>query len=175
MESVRNVESVFVVDIIGSVIEKVSDELGIYINYVYGDAINIVSNLKDKDTSLTLKDTKYVLAGLYMPFVERRGTGNLLYADVTIRRFFFATLTNADDLPKDRYAKTFRPILYPVYESFLINFARDNHISSKDPNTIVHTKSDVMTSEPIEGVNDYVDCILMDSFQFSINQTKFCG
>jgi hypothetical protein len=170
----QKAESVFVVDIIGNVLQKVAEDVGFNINYVYGDAIDVVKNLKDKDESVYQKETKYVLAALYMPFIERRGSGNLLYADVTVRRMLFATITNSDDEPMTRYQNTFKPILYPVYESFLLFFARDNHISSKDPNTVIHTKSDVMSNYPIEGMNDFVDCIILDNFQFSINQSKFC-
>ena len=170
----KKAESVFVVDIIESVAVKVATELGIHINYVYGDEIDIITNLKDKDGSVTLKGTKYVLLALYMPFIERRGESVPLYADVTIRRVTIATLTNSDDLPMARYQKTFKPILYPVYESFLLNLAHDNHITSKDPNLLTHIKVDTMGAVPVSGINDFVDCINLDNLQFSITQTKFC-
>lgn len=167
-------ETIFVVDIIGDIVAKTATELGIHINYVYGDAIDIIRNLQDKDKSVTLKDTKYVLIALYMPFIERRGDTVPLYADVVVRRITIATLTNSDDEPMVRYQNTFKPILYPVYESFLLNFAHDHHISCKDPNSIIHTKVDVMGAMPISGINDFVDCINLDNLQFSINATKFC-
>jgi hypothetical protein len=167
-------ESVFVVDIIGEVVDKVSTILNMPINYVYGDAVDILRNLKDKDNSVTLKDSKYVLFALYMPFVERRGVSSLHYADVTIRRMTIAALTNSDDEPMTRYAKTFRPILYPVYESFLTYFARNEFIASKEPNTIVHTKTDIMGAAPISGINDFVDCINLDNFNFTVNQILNC-
>jgi len=166
-------DSVFIVDIIGDAALHTAEELGIHINYVYGDFLDIVKNLKDKDESVSLKGMKYVLLALYMPFIERRGeTG--LYADVTLRRITIATLTNSDDEPMTRYQKTFKPILYPVYETFLSNFAKDHHMSSKDPNSIVHTKVDVMGASPISGINDYVDCINLDNVQFLITPTKYC-
>ena len=166
-------EPVVIVDILGDVVNNVAEDLGIVINYVYGDAVDIIKNLKDKDHSVTFKDTKYVLFALYMPFTERRGV-NGLYADVSVRRMTIATLTNSDDEPMTRYQKTFKPILYPIYYSFLYHFGRDNHISSKDPNTIVHTKVDIMGAAPISGINDFVDCINLDNFQFTVNQTKYC-
>jgi hypothetical protein len=166
-------ESIFIVDIIGDVVYKVATDLGIVINYVYGDAVDIVRNLKDKDNSVTLKNTKYVLFALYMPFIESRGMSGL-YADVSIRRMAIATLTNSDDEPMTRYQNTFKPTLYPIYESFLYHFGRDHHISSKDPNTIVHTKVDIMGNLPVSGVNDFIDCINLDNFQFTVNSTKYC-
>src|SRR5678815_1241879 len=166
-------ESVFVVDIMGDVVYQVAADLGIVINYVYGDALDILKNLKDKDNSITLKGTKYVLFALYMPFPEKRGTTGL-YADVTIRRMTIATLTNSDDEPMTRYQNTFKPILYPVYEAFLYHFARNHHIGSKDPNLIIHTKVDVPGKEPVSGINDFVDCINLDNFQFTVTQTKIC-
>ena len=169
----KKADSVYVVDIFREVFINVAEETQLNINYVYGDAIDILKNLKDKDESKTLKETKYVLAALYMPFVERRGiTG--LYADVTIRRLTLAMITNKDDEPMARYNNVFRTVLYPVYESFLRQFARSHYISSKDPNTVVHTKVDVLGTAPISGINDYVDCINLDNFIFSINQTKYC-
>ena len=174
--SVENVESVFVVDIIKEVVDKTAADLGIGINYAYGDAVDILRNLKDKDNSVSQKDTKYVLIALYMPFTERRGNiGNTaLYADVVVRRITIAALTNADYEPAEKYANVFKPILYPVYERFLINFARSKYISCKDPNTVLHTKVDMIGYMRIEGVNDFVDCINLDNFQFSVNQQKFC-
>lgn len=169
----KKAESVFVVDIFKDVFQNVMEETGIYINYVFGDVLDIVKNLQDKDGSETLKDTKYVLAALYMPFVERRGVTGL-YADVNIRRITLATLTNEDDEPPARYDKTFRSVLYPVYESFLYYFAKSQFISSKDPNTIVHTKMDVMGTIKISGINDFVDSINLDNFQFLVNQIKYC-
>jgi hypothetical protein len=172
----KKAESVFVVDIFKEVVEKTATELGISINYVPGDAVDIIQNLKDKDSSITLKGTKYVLFALYTPFPERRGEGGTssLYADVTIRRIAIATLTNQDDETLVRYENTFKPILYPVYEAFLSNFAKSRYISSKDPNLLTHTKTDMIGHEPITGMNDFVDCIYLDNFQFSVNQTKFC-
>jgi len=166
-------DSVFVVDIIGSIVANTALELGIEINYAYGDAINILQNLKDKDNSVTLKGSKYVLIALYMPFVERRGVTGL-YADCNIRRITIAALTNPDNEPMARYQNVFKTILYPVYESFLRNFAKDDHMSSKDPNTIIHTKVDVLGTVPISGMNDFVDCINLDNVQFLINSTKYC-
>jgi hypothetical protein len=174
--SVENVESVFVVDILEDVANKTAADLGININYVYGDAIDIIRDLKDKDNSITQKEMKYALIAVYMPFPERRGSlGNVsLYADVTIRRLTIATLSHQDYEPHRRYDKTFKPILYPIYERFLINFARSKYINCKDPNSIIHTKVDVIGYVQVEGVNDFVDCINLDNFQFSVNQIKFC-
>lgn len=169
----KKADSVFIVDIFSDVVSKTATELGIYINYVYGDVVDIIKNLKDKDNSITQKDKKYVLLALYMPFIERRGVTGL-YADVSVRRITIATLTNSDDEPMTRYQNTFKPVLYPVYESFLSNFAQNHHISSKDPNTIVHTKVDVLGVVPISGINDFVDCINLDNLQFLINQNKYC-
>jgi len=170
--TVENVESVYVVDIVEEVVAKTATDLDININFVYGDSVDILKNLKDKDGSITLKDSKYVLFAMYMPFPERRGVQ--LYADVTVRRMTIATLTNQDDEPKARYTNVFKPILYPVYERFLINFARSNYISCKHPNSIIHTKTDVIGYIRVEGVNDFVDCINLDNIQFSVNQQKFC-
>ena len=166
-------ETIFIVDIVGSVVAKTAAELGIEVNYVYGDAIDILKNLKDKDGSVTRKGTKYLLFALYMPFIEKRGIAGV-YADVTIRRMTIATLTNSDDEPMVRYQNTFKPVLYPFYESFLSNFAKDNHITSKEPDLLVHSKMDVFGKSPISGINDFVDTINLDNFQFSVFQTKFC-
>jgi len=172
----KKAESVYVVDIFENVVAQTAIDLSININYVPGDAVDIIKNLKDKDNSTTFKGTKYVLFALYMPFPERRGEGGVsgLCADVTIRRIALATLTNEDDSTMPRYDKVFKPILYPVYERFLYNFAKSHYISSKDPNLIVHTKTDVIGHEPITGMNDFVDCMYLDNFQFSVNQTKYC-
>lgn len=165
-------ESVFIVDFIGEVWAAVATELGIYINYVYGEVPDIVKNLKDKDKSFSQKNNKYVLGALYMPFTEVRGVE--LYSNVSIRRITIATLTNSNDEPMARYQKTFKPILMPVYESFLRKFAQSRYISCKDPQSIQHTKVDVFGSQAVSGMNDYIDAINIENLSFSFNQTKFC-
>lgn len=163
-------ESVYIVDIVGQIASAVSVETGLPVNYVYGSSIDILKNLQDKDSSETLKDTKYNLIALYMPFPEKRGVQ--LYADVLIRRIVIATLTNSTDEPPTRYQQTFKPILYPLYESFVRQFVRSKYISCKDVDSLIHTKLDVPGILPVSGINDYVDSIQLENIQFSITQVK---
>lgn len=160
---------VYIVDIIGDVCTKVATETEMSINYQYGFGVQILESLKLKDSG---KSGKYPLIALYFPISEDRGKG--YYADVLIRKIVIANLTNKDDRPTQRYEKVFKTILYPVYYSFLRQLARNSYIQCKDPDMIVHRKTDFPSVSVATGINDFVDSIEITNLQFSLKQIKFC-
>lgn len=165
-------DPLYIVDIFQEVCEAVSAETSYNINYVYGLSIHISDNLMAKDKSKTLKDTKYPLIALFMPFEENRGKG--YYADVLIRKIVIAYLTNKDDRPNQRYENVFKTTLYPVYYSFLKQLARNKYSNQKNPDFILHKKIDYPGVEQVTGVNDFVDSIEILNLQIPLKQIKYC-
>lgn len=161
-------EDVIVVDILAAIVAAVAAELLITVDYTYGQDIQIFEELQRKTL---VNGVKYPLFAIYMPFPETRGVVGL-YSEVTIRKIVIATLTNFNDETPVRYTKTFKPILYPCYYSFLRNLARSPYHTNKNPDAIVHTKYDVPGVKPITGMTDYVDLIQLENLKLNISQKK---
>lgn len=160
---------VYVVDIIGAVCDKVTIETAMSINYQYGFSIQVLESLKGKDGAQL---PKYPLIALYFPIREDRGKG--YYADVTIKKIVIASLTNKDDRPVQRYENVFKTILYPVYYSFMKQLALNQYSQQKNPDMIIHTKTDYPGITAATGINDFVDTIEITNLQISLKQIKFC-
>ncbi len=162
------------VDIIGEVVESVSNSLSIPVNYIYGRQSQILSSLQDKDGSITYKDSKYPALALYQDFPEHRGRG--YYANILIPKIIIMNLTVATDYPQDRYTKVFKTILYPIYYEFLHQLSRHPNIIEADEDYIPHTKWDRIGTLPIgSDVHDYVDAIEINNLTITVSQIKLCN
>lgn len=114
----------YVVDEIGAIVSKVSTVLtpqlqdydplieGVW--YEYGPGKEILETLKQKDGAPSFKGKKYPLVALLMEFPERRNPQIGIYceADLTL---VIAHHTRPAFKTSERYEKTFKPVLYPVY------------------------------------------------------------
>lgn len=168
---------VYVVDIIGEVVTQVKavldTQLGIEINYTYGRSIQIQTKLLDYSKSPSKKNVRYPLIALFQDFPEERGK-NDYYASVRLPKIVIATLTKSTDLPEDRYGKTFKPLLYPIYYEFLKQLTRNkNIVCSADPNQIPHIKWDRPGSQQEgQNMNDFLDAIEIENLVITVKQ--FC-
>jgi hypothetical protein len=119
----------YIVDDIGTVVTAVQAELqgtfdatfdetfnstaGPY--YMYGHRMEISDRLLEKDQSKATKYNKYPLIALKLDTPEKVEDG-LWHYDLNIAILAF-TDRNYD--APDRYTEVFKPVLYPIYESFL--------------------------------------------------------
>lgn len=165
-----NEEELYVVNVFKDVSAAITVDTGFDVNYVYGNNVDVLKNLKSKDGSVTLKNKKYPLFALYMPFKEE----NAGYLTVTIKKIVFAMLSGKDDLPDDRYTKVFMQTLYPVYESFLVNLAKNKYTVSNSYKTIKHDKFDFFAAQPTSGLNDFVDTLQINNLVIKLNKKKNC-
>ena len=141
------------------------------INYRYGHRLELLETLKQMDADPENKFLKFPLFYLVMDFIEQRGTKPGIYARLGLN-IVIAHQTEATFKITDRYAKVFKPVLYPIYYSFMEQLALQNGINESDENLIEHTKID----RPYWGQNmkanlisDYVDAIELSNLGLLVN------
>lgn len=177
-----NQPPLYIVDIIGEVV-KAADAvlypiLNKHILYEYGRSIQILRQLQQLNQSITQKENKYPLFALFQPFPE---DDSPYYATVKFPKISIAALTQNTDSVATRYAKTFKPVLYPIYQEFLRQLCRHPNIVANDPAAIPHKHWDVpgsdQASEQVKGANfnDIVDAIIIQDLQLTFKQNKKCN
>ena len=151
-------------------VEKVAEYSTMNVQYIHDSRRQVELRLKNADQG---GKVKYPLIVLFHDFPER--LGNDYYADVTLN-VLILTDTNKEIFSDDRYAKTFKPVLYPLYAWFMKCLALHPMIVQSDPGNISATKYDRLYwgTQPAgeQGLNDYVDGIELQNLQLRFQQ--FC-
>lgn len=180
-----NEAPLYVVDIIGEVIASADavlfPALNKHILYTYGRSIQILTKLQklNEATAQATKNSRFPLIALFQDFPENMGVA---YAEqVTFPKISIAMLTAFADDPPTRYGKTFKPVLYPIYQEFIRQLARHPNIVGNDPAAFTHIKWDRPGTQP-EGdktrgsnFNEYVDAIEIQNLQLTFKQVKKCS
>lgn len=173
-----NEAPLYIVDIIGQVVAatdaKVFPIIGKHIDYLYGRPSQILTQLTRMNGAPATKGLKYPLIALFMDFPEQSG-GSAYYADVKFPKISIATLTTFTDIPAQRYQKTFKTTLYPVYLEFMRQLARHPNIVGNDPGAFPKIKWDRPGTQPEgENLNDYLDAIELQNLQLAFKQVNIC-
>lgn len=179
---------VYIVDLIGDVVAKVSTQLlstlqvidpNIQaVQYDYGHPLEIVETLRQKDEVEEFHKEKYPLIALFQDFEEDRTKDPDIYAGTRLN-IIIANHTSVEYKSKDRYTYNFKPILYPIYLEFLKQLGDSGYfqiVGTKVP----HTKIDRvywgrqgLYNNSGNVFNDYLDCIEIKNLQLNIN-SKIC-
>lgn len=170
-----NPESLVIVDVFKNITDAMIVSLApksLTLNYSYGRSIQILTALQkmNNSTDQTIKNSKYPLFALFMPFDEV--VGGDYYVSVKIPKIVIAVLSNNTDTPEARYQQTFNNVLYPVYEEFKRQLGRNKNIVLEHPDYIPHRKRDNPGSPPPKdsgGIvfGDYVDAIEIYDLQLT--------
>lgn len=132
---------IYIVDQIGEVVDAMRVAPALTPYYMYGHRGEINSRLLEKDQDKVFKYQKYPLVALRMDIAEVQTNGvwhfdlNIAILDSTVKDY------NAEE----RMSNVFKPVLYPLYESFLMKLSEsgiffwDNRLESTYP---PHTKFD---------------------------------
>lgn len=182
---------VYIVDIIGAVVQKVQTEvlatiqtnetnaLGATliqnINYQYGHFRELIVTLAQWDTDPSFQQQKYPLIYLVQDFREQRGKLAGVYADVSLN-IIICHQTLAEYKATDRMANVFKTVLYPIYYSFIRQLAKHNLTFAASPDLIPHDKWDRtywgtsgMGGNDKTMLNDFVDAIDIQNLQLKID------
>lgn len=176
-------EQYIVVDEINTVVDRVSAELTpklalldtaiTGVHYSHGHPMEIIQTLREKDQSKTFKFKRYPLIALFQDFPEDHSQIGF-QAEVTLH-LIIARMTNPEYKAHDRYAKNFKPFLYPIYQRFIYELGRHKafKISTGTPK---HTKIDRLfwgksgllgnTENTFE---DWIDCIEIKNLKLLVN------
>lgn len=144
------------------------------INFEVGTIEQVIEELVKKDNSKTYKDKKYPLIALFTPIEVTKG--GQLYGTAFVKRITIAALSTQNELVKNRYSSqgNFVNILYPCYKEFIERLCQSGNVMESDPNKVKHRLIEAPGVEPIPQTNDFVDCLHLDNFEFSILQQSKC-
>ena len=111
------------------------------VHYLYGHPIEIIQRLKQRDESDEFTFKKYPLVALFQDFPEDH-TGQIgIPAEISLH-LIIARGTDPKYVAEERYAKNFKPVLYPIYEELLKQITLSKTFMNYGVSTLQHTKID---------------------------------
>jgi hypothetical protein len=145
------------------------------IDFQYGHLDELIQTLAQKDADPQARFLKYPLVYLVQDFRERRGRQPGVYAELNLN-IIIAHQTEATDKITDRYAKVFKPVLYPIYYSLIKQLATIPQTLQGNQDVIPHDKWDrsywgtqAVGGNTADTLNDYVDAIEIQNLDLKIN------
>lgn len=183
-------QPLYIVDIIGEVVAAtaavvlddikanealaLSDSNIVTINYQKGHKIELIERLLQMGKAQDFAAQKYPLVYLVQDFDERRGRDTGIYAEAQLS-IIIAHHTQKTHLVDDRYAKVFKPVLYPIYYELLNQLSKHKLIANADPEAIEHTKTDrLYWGKQSAGGNDGLALTdVLDAIEIQDLQLKF--
>lgn len=182
---------VYIVDIIGAVVQAVqtkvlatiqaNEQAAIgatliqAIDYQYGHLEELIVTLGQMDADPSLRYQKYPMVYLVQDFREQRGRQAGVYAEVSLN-IIIAHQTDATYKITDRYAKVFKPVLYPIYNELIQQLAKSITTLQGSEDMIPHDKYDrsYWGTQSVGGntrnkLNDFVDAIELQNLSLKIN------
>ena len=183
-------EPVYIVDVIGEVVEAVTaailptiqanDVLANgrttieTIDYQYGHKRELVQTLFEMDRSKSERFQRYPLVYLVQDFYEDLGRGPGIYADTSLN-IILAHHTEQQYKITDRYAKVFKPVLYPILQELKRQLFKHPQIHVISPEVLGMRKWDrsawgrvAVGGNDATKLNDYVDAIEIEQLRLKI-------
>lgn len=182
--SVHVKQQVVIVDIFADIVAKVQTAYRLLkadntltVTYMHGPVEEIEANLVEIAGAQGLPGytgpKKYPLIAVFQDFPEVHNPAGGYYADVNLPIVIIGNLTSNTYKADKRYTENFKPILYPLYELFLQEMAKQPSIVGKDPDLFGHTKYDRLYYGKRKlgtGVSDYLDVIEIQNLKFTVSQ-----
>lgn len=174
---------IYIVDEIAAIVAKVQTalltELQAYdpliegVHYEYGPGKEILETLKQKDMAPSFRNKKYPLVALLMEFPETRNPTIGVYAEADLS-LVFCHHTKIDYKTAERYEKTFKPVLYPIYLKFMHELEMSG-IAFSQTGEYEHQKVDCpyYGRENKNVGNDFLDAIEVNNLKIRLYQ-KSC-
>ncbi len=110
--------------------------------YMYGHPAEIINTLAKKAQHDVQKFNKYPLIALFQDFTETMGEHQATQSTVQDLNIIIAVNTSPDYVSAERYTKTFKPILYPLYDLLIKHIVKSKWFGNVDPGLVPHKKID---------------------------------
>lgn len=162
------------VDVLGEVVTAVKQAMNLpNLNYQYGYVTELNETLAQWSKTNEWSAKKFPLIWVAQPFTISRGTQGF-YGNVEGLKIAIITDSNKALKAKDRMDQKFKPILYPIYNSFLEQLSLHPAIAD-DPNR-KHKLIDryYWGDNQKSELNDVIDCIILDQLAISIYNNSNC-
>lgn len=164
------VDSRYFVDVFGDVVSNVQSLYGNTSEekpyFMYGHILDVIKRLAIKDTDDTEKFRKYPLIALIQDFEEQSVGRGIFEYTVPEAKVVIITDTLQSYTSDLRYERSFKPILYPIWQYLLKSIAKSSYFDVTSIEDIEYSKYDRVFwgKETVFGVdgspfNDYLDAI----------------
>lgn len=175
--SQMNQQPVYVTDMIGEAAAAVDTALFVpgvfpHVNFIHGHPLEIIADLQEKLQIDAIKAERFPLIMLFHDFEIVRDS-NVMYGTATVN-MAVATLTQPNYTSEQRYANTFKPILYPIYYELLKQIGKSGYFSNAMA-LVNHTQIDRvywgrtgLYGNVGNQFNDYLDCIEMRGMRLTV-------
>ena len=182
---------VYIEDIIGQIVASVTSQmlstikanetavLGqtsiTTINYQYGPGTELIETLQQLDNSQSLQVTKYPLIWLVTDITEKRGKQAGIFATENITVFIMHQ-TDRNYKTYERATNVFKPVLDPLYYSFIYQCSKHPMVNNGPEDMIQHdrTKRYFIGSKDNKGMalTDFVDAIEISNLNLLIDYNQ---
>lgn len=159
------------INIINSVVAEINKTR--YLNFIHGEASEVIKTLQEQDKNATLKAIKYPLLILFEPFEQIESETETIDSVVTCN-MAIVTASNKNDRSDKRNTDNYIAILDPLYELLIrtIRQSRGNWFQIPNYKGIPHTRQNIMfNSEQNQNQNilsSIVDAIQINNLQLSL-------
>lgn len=147
------------------------------VHYEHGHPLEITETLLKQSKSISKKFSRFPLVALFQDFPEAKGSA--FDSEVTLHILICYGTSNKYKA-STRYDKTFRPVLYPVYDELLEQIRLEKRFNVINKSLITHTKIDRVywgrETDPgntANKFNDLLDCIELKDLKIKIDR-KIC-
>lgn len=168
-----------ITEIIGDIVDKASEAMGIHINYLWGDWTYISNQLTIWSKTPETARLKYPVVCLFSPFDEDKTDAR--YQSKAYVEMLIATSTMSDYTNEQREQNSFRETLRPIYQELIHQMKRSPYLDF-DRHHVPHNYSEnyrygargVMMSEG-QKFNDFIDGIDIKRLQLKIKKLNCYG
>jgi len=172
-----------VVDFIGEMVAKTSNKIqaliGKEVFYQYGSLIDIDNILVSYSQTVAFREKKYPAIFLIKKFVENKEKDPNIETEAHLQ-LLVVMGTDPNYSEADRYEKVFKPILYPIYETFINQLKKDSRVRTQNFGQLPHNKVDcsllssdykVETEEGTENLfSDNLDAIYISNLKLTLKK-----
>lgn len=172
----------FTHEIFGEVFQKVDiitfPIIGMHIDYIPGRSSQIIKKLVDiqESPNMAVKGSKYPLVAFFLDLPEV--VGSTLYAKrVTIPKISIANFTDITWDVSTKDAKNFKPILQPIYETFIKQLAWHKNIVGVDFPHVAIKRYGNSPKDPKapSNFNDFLDSIDILNLDITFKEVIYCN
>lgn len=166
-------ESVFVVDEIKDIVDKVKVKLSKDVFFQYGGFKEVFENIIQLSTLQNPKT--YPLIWLVTDIKEESGVDLDVYCEAELNLLIF-NVTKAEYSAPERTEKSFKAVLNPIYESLINEFEYSKRIKNAQNSLLKHShykhyswgRDKIELEKDGKKFSDFIDCI-----EIKISNLKF--
>lgn len=169
-----------IIEIVGDVCGRVSERMGMHINYVFGDSVYLNELLAIYSGSPKTSVLKFPLIALLAPLNENRDDlASLTMASVNL---LIATSTLSEYTNEKRMDVSFKKVLIPIYKAFLDELMRDKRLDFGYKPEIRHTYRENYSygkrnaiDDSGKALKDVIDGIDIGNLELKVKKIKCYG